>query len=271
MQKLTELVVKAIERACAGAERLAVPCSGGLDSSVIAYVASKKTKVELITLGTDGAQDVEFSKKFAEWSGLPHIVEKLTEENILDKYGKCYKLFREDLLRIELAIPVYECANLSAMRGLRTMLSGQGAEELFVGYERYYEYLDEGKNLSHILREEIANIQQRELSRNEAMAKNFEVDTLYPFLDKELTDYVLAIPLEERISRKDRGKKILLRVVARELGLPEFICERPKKAIQYGSGIHKVLIKHKPEINEKYPYLAHARTQPERRQSRHRR
>jgi asparagine synthase (glutamine-hydrolysing) len=62
-----------------------------------------------------------------------------------------------------------------------------------------------------------------------------------PFLEYDITDLSLKIPVEYKI--KDGVRKYILRELGRKIGLNKEIVEREKKAAQYGSGIMKVLIK----------------------------
>lgn len=225
-------------------EKIAIPFSGGLDSSVMVWMAKEKADVHLITVGTKESEDVLLAEKYAKKWNLPISVSILDKKEILSLYSKCSKLLKtKDLLQIELAMPVYECARVADKNGLKAMLSGQGAEELFVGYERYYEYYEKGGDLGRLIEDEIENIWDRELGRNELMASQFGVEARYPFLDKGLIAAVFSIPIDERIEKDGRVKKPLLRRIARELGLPKEICSRRKRAVQYGSGIHRVLMK----------------------------
>lgn len=242
MNEVKELLRRSIGKCLE--KKVAIPFSGGLDSSVMAWIAKEKSDVCLITVGTKESEDVLFAKKYARKWKLPILVDILDEKDILSLYSKCSRLLKtKDLLQIELAVPVYECARIAKENGLKIMLSGQGAEELFVGYERYYEYLEKGGDLGGLIESEIKNIHERELGRNGLIASQFGIEARYPFLDKSLIAVVLSIPIEERIEEKGRVKKPLLRAIAKELGLPKEICTRKKRAVQYGSGIHKVLMK----------------------------
>lgn len=242
MSDIKKLLKSSVEKCLDN--KLAIPFSAGLDSSVMTWIAKEKSDVMLITVGTKESEDVLLAKKYAKKWKLPIVVDVLGEKDILSLYSKCSHLLKtKDLMQIELAMPVYECARIAKENGMKTMLSGQGAEELFVGYERYYDYLEKGGDLDALIKSEIKNIHARELWRNERMASQFVIEARYPFLEKKLVEAVLSIPISERIEKKGRVKKPLLRAVAKELGLPKEICARRKRAVQYGSGIHKALLK----------------------------
>jgi len=81
------------------------------------------------------------------------------------------------------------------------------------------------------------------------VAKNFGMRTAYPFLYPPFVREVLATPLSERLGTRD-DKKPLLRKIAAELGVPQIAIDRKKKAMQYGSGVHKILVRNIKAIEE---------------------
>jgi asparagine synthase (glutamine-hydrolysing) len=157
-----------------------------------------------------------------------------------------------DFLKLEILVPVYYVSEGAAAKGHRAVLFGSAAEELFVGYERYYQYRDEGKDVESILREEFRTLPQRDLSWVKKVCRHFGVDARFPLYNKELAEIMFSVPLEERMDDREM-KKGILREAAKVLGAPDLVLKRKKKAMQYGSGIHKMLIKRIGEINKFYP------------------
>jgi asparagine synthase (glutamine-hydrolysing) len=221
--------------------KVAVPLSGGLDSSLLATIASKKVKVLSITVGTKDAPDLEYAKKAAHELGIEQIEHIFTKEELAALYPKCQSIYPSDFLTGELLVPLYKCCELAKEQGCATLLSGSGAEEAFFGYDRYYKYLGEGKDLRKILDDEMKTLPSRDISAANAIAKFHSVLFLYPFTNKPLFEKIKAIPIPELAGERSE-KKPILRRIARSLGVPELACSRPKKAMQYGSGVHKVLL-----------------------------
>jgi len=94
------------------------------------------------------------------------------------------------------------------------------------------------------LKDDIKNIYHVNLQRDDAATMAHGVELRVPFLDKEVIKTAFKIPMQFKIeSETDLLRKHILRQVALEMGVPEFIAQRPKKAAQYGSGIHKILTK----------------------------
>lgn len=82
---------------------------------------------------------------------------------------------------------------------------------------------------------------QRDLARDAALGKNLGINVRVPFLDDELIKAAMGIPGEKKIN--SQHKKLILREIAEELGLPKEIAWRQKQAAQYGSGFDKAMEK----------------------------
>jgi asparagine synthase (glutamine-hydrolysing) len=63
-----------------------------------------------------------------------------------------------------------------------------------------------------------------------------------PFATYPISKFATELPIELKLERKENGlRKLVLRQVAKNLGLPQFIVEKPKKAIQYSTGVNRIL------------------------------
>lgn len=233
-------------------DRVSVSFSGGIDSTLIASIARNAADIELYTVGMAGAKDVLCADEVSQMLELPieHIT--MDEKDILDTFDKCYQIVPNNLLKVELLVPVYKAAQKASEQGHEVMLFGAGAEELFAGYERYYHYLEEGKDVDKILQEEFRTLDQREIGWIRKVCREFSIEARYPFHNRKLADFVFSVPVERRMENREL-KKGLLREAATLLNIPSISVKRKKQAMQYGSGIHKVLMRHTDELNKKYP------------------
>ncbi|RLG17954.1 asparagine synthetase B, partial [Candidatus Micrarchaeota archaeon] len=96
------------------------------------------------------------------------------------------------------------------------------------------------ENVGEILESELNALHSGDCARNEAVARSQGVELRCPLLDEKVVRLALSIPASEKFEGE---RKSVLRTIARELGVPEEACARKKQALQYGSGIHRILLK----------------------------
>ncbi len=229
--------------------KVGIAFSGGLDSSVLATVAKKYAEVELFTAGVAGSQDLEAAQMIANELSLPLFKTIIDQKLAIETYREVHKLLPLDRLKIEILIPVHLVAEAASKQKPKhnLMLFGAAAEELFVGYKRYFDYLDEGKDLERILHEEYTNLPNRELAWISKICSRFDIEARAPFYNQRLADHMFSTSLAERIA-DCKLRKCLLRNAAREFKVPEQAVNRKKKAMQYGSGVHKLISRHTDKL-----------------------
>ena len=223
-------------------DRVGIAFSGGLDSATIAKVAAGSCDVELISVGVAGSEDLVYSRIVAQELGLGLTEKVLSREEVVDYYYKAGEIVHADFLKVEIMAPIYAICEMAGELGLDVVLFGSAAEELFVGYERYYTYWNEGKNLDEILRDEFETLKNRDIGMIKKVARKLGVEARFPFYNKKIAEEVFEIPVSVRMEDREL-KKGLLREAAHFLGVPETAVKRKKKALQYGSGVHKILLK----------------------------
>lgn len=243
---LSESITQSLE------DRIAVSFSGGIDSTLIAHEAKKNAAIELYCAGMPNSEDMLVARKLADEMKLPMKCALFDEKNVLETYGKCHSIVNGDLLKVEILVPVYAIAELAEKNEQEVMLFGTAAEELFAGYERYYLCLEEGKDVGALLKEEFKNLEKREIAWIKKICKKFNIEARFPLYSKEIAELMFSVPLEERMADREL-KKPILREAAKLMGVPETAVRRKKKAMQYGSGIHKIIMKHSAELNRNYP------------------
>lgn len=248
--QLSELISASIQNNLE--DSVAISYSGGIDSTLIATVAKRFTDVRLLTAGVEGSEDLDYAKKGAQLLGLPLDVIIIDDSMAMESYKKIYNVLKLDFLKIEILVPIQIIASKAKQNNYSVLLFGSGAEELFIGYDRYYRYFEEGKDLSLILEEEFRTLPKRDIGWIKKVCQKEGIEARFPYYDKEIAKHMFSIPLEDRMA--DRVlKKGFIREAGKILGVPEFALNRRKKALQYGSGIHKMLLRHSKDININYP------------------
>ena len=211
--------------------------SGGVDSTILAVllkqIAEKRNNnansiplnVKLYSVGVENSQDVKFSKEIAEELNLP-------------------------LKTVIVGMTIYLAAKAMKEDNVKVALSGQGADELFGGYNRYLKHFEENSlfdayfALDEEIYHDIANMYHVNLERDDAVSMANGVELRVPFLDNDIVNLAIDIPGKYKIKdNEDILRKHILRDVAKSIGVPDYIADRPKKAAQYGSGINKILKK----------------------------
>ena len=232
-----------------GLRELGVIFSGGLDSSYLALLLKEISdniplKVKLYAVGAEGSKDVEAAIYASKFLNLDLEICEVTEELIREALPEVVKAIGDDnLMKVGVGLTTYFATKMVAEDGMKVAISGQGADELFGGYNRYLESFING-TLNFDLRVDMSKMYHVNLERDDACSMLNGVELRLPFLDKNLVELVLNIPDNKKIvSMHDDMRKSILRKLAFEEGLDYEIAYRPKKAAQYGTGIDKILRK----------------------------
>jgi asparagine synthase (glutamine-hydrolysing) len=151
-----------------------------------------------------------------------------------------------DPVKISIGIPVHWAAEKTAKMNLKVMLAGQGADELFGGYKRYVdEYQLNGvRKAEETILKDITEMHAANLERDFKICNFHNVELRSPFIALRVVRFAMELPLELKIEpSSDSLRKLVLRKTAEKLGLPQAIVNRPKRAIQYATGVNEALRK----------------------------
>ncbi len=233
-------------------DKVGLLCSGGVDSAFIAYILkdiSKKTdlKVKLYAVGNENSKDIYYSKKIAENLNLPLKIQKTDKKLIKNNIHNVITAIEDtNLMKLGVATTIYLATKMMKEDGIKVGITGQGADELFAGYNRYIKHIENNtpENLQKELIHDIKNIHQVNLERDDAASMKNSIELRLPYLSNKMIKLALKTPIKYKItSKEDKLKKHILRDAALTYGIPEEISNRPKKAAQYGSGIDKIIKK----------------------------
>ncbi|HII02433.1 TPA: asparagine synthetase B [Methanosarcinaceae archaeon] len=223
--------------------------SGGIDSALVAALARKrKPDLPLYAVGLPGSHDIGQAEYAAEALGLEDalITHFLSPEEIEAAVPQViYATESTDPMKISIGLPLYIVSKIARENGVKVLLTGQGADELFGGYRRHEAFLEEGADvLDREIFSDLENISTINLERDDMVTMANAVELRVPFLDREVIKVGLAIRPERKVLKTDGGysRKHVLRKAAEGL-LPPELFRKEKKAMQYGTGVQKVLDK----------------------------
>jgi len=236
-----ELLMEATEKRMKDNAVGGILLSGGLDSSLITYMAHQiKPDIECFTVSMEEGQDLPLAKDVTKYLGIKHHVlmfgEQETKE-ILPLAIHHQEMYEESCVHGAIANFI---AGRFVTPKTKCVLTGEGADEFFAGYDGQYK---KGQN-----KEEVASICDRliNVAHNTALqrldrlnaANSYESRT--PFLDSRVMDFSLKIPIEHKIHGDDQTGKWIVRQ-AFEGCLPDHIIYQTKRFFAQGSGVAYIM------------------------------
>ncbi len=227
-------------------KKIGIAFSGGVDSTVLATICSKLDyDITLLTIGFEDSHDILFSKKINELLKLPHEIYTINDdefEKISSKVNQ--KIKTDNLSWNENSIAFYFVAKLANKLGIKNVITANGIDELFCGYNAYRDAIKQGEQyVMELMEKKLENEKNMMISVNDVTSE-FNVKLIQPFLDNNFISFAKQIPLSEKITNEDDLlRKHIIRRLAIDIGVPEESATKRKKALQYGTQIHKSLIK----------------------------
>jgi len=234
-RRLVAAVEKRIRGPVAGAW-----LSGGIDSSTMAALARPLvTALHTFVAGVAGAPDLEYARQVARHIGSEHHEVVVTPEQMLAVLPEViYHLESFDALLVRSSITNYLVARLAAEH-VAEVLSGEGGDELFAGYE-YLKSIPTSE-LANELLDITRRLHNTALQRVDRCASAHGLVAHVAFLDPDVVEYALRIPVELKI-RKGMEKWILRQ--AMDGLLPQSVLNRRKSKFWEGAGVGEILAEH---------------------------
>ncbi|MCD6479042.1 MAG: hypothetical protein J7L44_04120 [Candidatus Diapherotrites archaeon] len=248
MDALEKAFIRSIEENTANIKRCAVLFSGGLDSSTIAFAVSQRVKETMLyCCGLPHSKALERATKAASLLGLDLKRVAVNTATLREAVWQVVDIIgSQDTMHVQIAVPEYLCLHAIKEDSFNVVFTGQGADELFAGYDEFRRVLSQKgfSGAEAVLWRRILNIYRDNIDRDRAIAEHFGIELRLPFLHKEFMLQALAFPIEKNLQGKDDFlRKHVLRRLAEHIGVPEELCYERKRAIQYDSGIAKYIRK----------------------------
>ncbi|MHA1377461.1 MAG: asparagine synthase-related protein [Candidatus Helarchaeota archaeon] len=208
--------------------------SGGLDTSIVASIAVKYTKIKAVTIAFENAPtpDVEYAKRIANYLKIEHVIHKFNQAKLFSALEKTIEIMSVfDPMEIRNSASIYIGLKKAKEYGISSVLTGDGADELFGGYSFLFNKTDKELDL------ELKKIAEVMSFSSIPLAKSLGMETKLPYLEPEFVEFALSIPSKYKIMKSEDkiwGKWILRK--AFEAELPKEIIWREKTPIEVGSG-----------------------------------
>ncbi|MDG1386119.1 MAG: asparagine synthase B [Flavobacteriaceae bacterium] len=224
--------------------------SGGLDSSVTSALAklyaAKRIEADdeqaawwpqlhSFAVGLEGSPDLEAAAKVAKHIDTVHHEVKFTIQEGLDAIRDVvYHLETYDITTIRASTPMYLLARAIKALGIKMVLSGEGADELFGGY-LYFHKAPTPKDFHEETVRKLDKLHQYDCLRANKSLAAWGIEGRVPFLDKEFMDVAMRINPSDKMITSDRMEKWVIRK-AFEQYLPESVAWRQKEQFSDGVG-----------------------------------
>ncbi len=250
IQKIKNSLEEAVHRQLMSDVPYGVLLSGGLDSSITSAIAKKFSKKRIesqdkekawwpqlhsFSVGLEGSQDLAAARKVADHIETIHHEIVFTIQEGLDAiHDVIYSLETYDVTTIRASTPMYLMARVIKSIGIKMVLSGEGADELFGGYL----YFHKAPNAKEFHNETVRKIEKLHmydcLRANKSLAA-WGIEGRVPFLDKEFIDVAMNINPKDKMIDSNRMEKWILRKAFEDY-LPESIVWRQKEQFSDGVG-----------------------------------
>ncbi|MCL4109811.1 UNVERIFIED_CONTAM: hypothetical protein GTU68_052070 [Idotea baltica] len=212
--------------------------SGGLDSSITSALAkrySARRELHSFAIGLEGSPDLAAAQEVADHIGsIHHQVHFTVEEGIDALRDVVYHLETYDVTTIRASTPMYLLARVIKSMGIKMVLSGEGADEIFGGYLYFHKAPDAQAFHEETVRK-IGRLHLYDCLRaNKSMAA-WGIETRVPFLDKEFMDVAMRLQPEDKMIKDGKMEKHILREAFADL-LPDSVAWRQKEQFSDGVG-----------------------------------
>lgn len=255
-EKLRDSFVESVRKHIMSDVPWGVLLSGGLDSSLVASVASRLMKeiqlkrnetdhigwfprLHSFCVGLEGSPDLKAAQRVADFLGTVHHSYTYTLQEGIDAIREViYHLETFDTTTIRASTPMFLMSRKIKAMGIKMVLSGEGSDEVFAGY-LYFHKAPNAEELQAELRDKLASLHLFDCLRANKSTSAWGVEARVPFLDADFLDVAMNINPEEKLITPGRIEKYILRKAfdtPEDPYLPDDILWRQKEQFSDGVG-----------------------------------
>lgn len=233
---LKESLENAVKRQLMSDVPYGVLLSGGLDSSVISAIAAKvKLPLHSFAIGLKGSPDLLAARIVSKHIGTSHHEIEYTVQEGLDAIRDViYHIETYDVTTVRASTPMYLIARYIKSLGIKMVLSGEGADEIFGGYLYFHKAPDAEEFHKETVRK-LSKLHQYDCLRANKSLASWGVEGRVPFLDKEFMDVAMRINPKDKMASNGKIEKYIIRKAFEEY-LPPEVVWRQKEQFSDGVG-----------------------------------
>ena len=248
--KLRSALEAAVKRQLMSDVPYGVLLSGGLDSSIISAIASKYAarrvetdgkqeawwpRLHSFAVGLKGAPDLAAARKVADHIGtVHHEINYTVQEGIDAIRDVIYHIETYDVTTVRASTPMYLLARVIKSMGIKMVLSGEGADEIFGGY-LYFHKAPSPQAFHEETVRKIKKLHLYDCLRANKSLSAWGVEGRVPFLDKEFLDVAMRINPRDKMAKEGRMEKWVLRKAFEDM-IPRSVAWRQKEQFSDGVG-----------------------------------
>ncbi|MEY4703466.1 MAG: hypothetical protein RIR96_1363, partial [Bacteroidota bacterium] len=224
--------------------------SGGLDSSIVSAIAKKFSSMRIesddrqqawypqlhsFAIGLQGSPDLSAAREAASHIGsIHHEIHFTIQEGMDALRDVIYHLETYDVTTVRASTPMYLLARVIKSMGIKMVLSGEGADEIFGGY-LYFHKAPDAKSFHEETVRKLGKLHLYDCLRANKSLMAWGVEGRVPFLDKEFMDIAMRLNPSDKMARDGKMEKWILRKAFEDY-LPETIAWRQKEQFSDGVG-----------------------------------
>jgi asparagine synthase (glutamine-hydrolysing) len=165
--------------------------SGGLDSSIVAALATRHGKIRTYSIGLQDSPDLAAAREVAAFLGSDHTEVVFTIAEGLRAIPDAIRAVETcDITTVRASVPMYLLAQRVQQDGIRVMLSGEGADELFAGYA-YNRFAPDPEALFQECVDKLDNLHAYDCQRANKSCAAWGIECRVPFLDHAVVDFAM--------------------------------------------------------------------------------
>ena len=250
IQEVKEALEAAVHRQLMSDVPYGVLLSGGLDSSITSAIAKKYAQKRIesddkkdawypqlhsFSVGLDGSPDLAAAQKVADHIGTIHHEIKFTIQEGLDAIKDViYNIETYDITTIRSSTPMYLMARVIKSMGVKMVLSGEGADEIFGGY-LYFHKAPNAQEFHEETVRKLDKLHMYDCLRANKSLMAWGIEGRVPFLDKEFMDVAMRINPKDKMINGERMEKWVIRKAFEDM-LPQEVAWRQKEQFSDGVG-----------------------------------